>query len=88
MRRAARIDNTAKELIAYAQSIGFDYLPINGTVDGLLVLDSFRAVVVDWKSPGGELTDAQSKMVARGFPIKFISKPEQLDRLKTEMHRA
>lgn len=30
MRRAARIDNTAKELIAYAQSIGFDYVPVNG----------------------------------------------------------
>ena len=87
MRRAARVDATAKDLIAYAKSLGFDYLPINGVVDGVLVFGGFRACVVDWKSPGGDLTPAQSKLVARGFPIRFVSKPEQLDQLKAEVSR-
>lgn len=87
MRRAARIDNTATALIAYARSIGFAYLPVNGVVDGVLVLGGFRAAVVDWKSAGGTLTDAQAKLVASGFPIRFVSTPEQLDFLKVEMSR-
>lgn len=87
MRRAARIDKTAPALIAYAQSIGFDYLPINGVVDGVLAWGGLRAVVVDWKSPGGDLTPAQTKLVARGFPMRFVSRPEQLDQLKAEIAR-
>ena len=87
MRRAAKIDSTAPALIAYAKSLGFDYLPINGVVDGVLALSGNRAVVVDWKSPGGDLTPAQSKLVARGFPCKFVSRPEQLDALKAELSR-
>ncbi|NBP85331.1 MAG: hypothetical protein EBU54_09120 [Mycobacteriaceae bacterium] len=87
MRRAARIDTTAPALIAYAKSIGFTYLPINGVVDGILVLGGFRAAVVDWKSIKGTLTDAQAKLVASGFPIRFVSSPEQLDFLKVEMSR-
>jgi hypothetical protein len=87
MRRAARIDNTAHALIAYATSIGFDYLPINGVVDGVLAYGGLRAVVVDWKSPGGDLTAAQSKLVARGFPLRVVTRPEQLDQLKAEITR-
>ena len=87
MRRAARIDNTAKALIAYAESLGFIYCPINGTVDGVLAW-GHTTTVVDWKSKGGELTPAQSKLVARGFPVRFISKPEQLDALRAELMRA
>lgn len=40
--RARRIDSTATALIAYAKSIGFDYVPINDTIDGLLVLRNSR----------------------------------------------
>ena len=89
MRRAFanRVDNTAKELIAYAQSIGFDYVPVNGVIDGVLIHSGYRACCVDWKSPGGTLTDAQAKLVARGVPITFIHKPEQLDKLHAEMSR-
>ena len=86
MRKAARIDNTAKPLIAYAESLGFVYCPINGTVDGVLAWGQ-TTTVVDWKSKGGELTPAQSKLVARGFPVRFISKPEQLDALRAELMR-
>ena len=84
MRRAARIDNTAKDLIAYAKSLGFDYEPVNGRFDGVLALGPI-AICVDWKSPQGLLTPAQQRMVARGFPIRFISTPAQLDRLQVEL---
>lgn len=82
--RARKIDNTATALVAYAKSIGFDYLPINGEVDGVLAWGQ-RAIVVDWKSKGGELTPAQQRLIARGFPVRFIQRPEQLDALKQEV---
>jgi hypothetical protein len=87
MRRAARVDTVAAALIAYAKSIGFSYLPINGVVDGVLVLGGYRAVVVDWKSVGGTLTDAQLKLVKTGFPLRFVTTTDQLDILKMEMMR-
>lgn len=89
MRRAFanRVDDTAKPLIAYAKTLGFDYEGVNGTFDGVLVWGT-TAVCVDWKSPGGQLTPAQQRMVARGFPVRFLSRPEQLDALKAELVRA
>jgi hypothetical protein len=86
VRRAARTDNTASALVAYAKSLGFDYLPINGVVDGVLAYGHLSAVI-DWKSPDGELTKEQAKLIARGFPLRFISKPEQLDALRSELMR-
>ena len=84
MRKAARIDNTAKELRAYAESIGFVVLPINGVVDCVLQYGSQQAIT-DWKSKGGTLTDAQAKLVAKGLRIAFVSTPDQLDALKAEL---
>jgi len=84
--RARRIDNTATALVAYAKSIGFDYEVVNGVIDGLLVWGQ-TVIVVDWKSKGGELTPAQSRLVARGWPIRFVQRPEQLDALKAELMR-
>jgi hypothetical protein len=84
--KAKRIDNTAPALVAYAKDIGFDYLPINGVVDGVLAYGHLTTVV-DWKSPGGELTKEQAKLVARGFPLRLISRPEQLDALRSELMR-
>ena len=84
MRRAARVDNTAKELRAYAESLGFVVVPINGVIDCLLQYGS-KTVVCDWKSPGGTLTPDQIKLVAKGLQMRFISKPEQLDALKGEL---
>lgn len=85
--RARRIDSTATALVAYAKSVGFDYEPINGVIDGLLCWGQ-TVIVVDWKSKGGELTPAQQRMVARGFPIRFVQRPEQIDALKAELMRA
>lgn len=88
MRRAFanKVDTTSKALIAYAESLGFVYLSINGTIDGVLAWGD-RATCVDWKSPGGTLTPAQSKLVARGFPVRFIGTPAQVDALKSELLR-
>jgi hypothetical protein len=85
MRRAGRTDNTAAALVAYAKSLGFDYEPINGSIDGLLAW-GYVVVPVDWKSPGGMLTPKQQRMVARGFPVRFISTPAQIDALRAELH--
>lgn len=84
MRRAARIDNTAKALRAHAESLGFLVLPINGVIDCLLQWGA-STIVVDWKSSNGELTKDQAKWVAKGAHIRFISRPEQLEQLKAEL---
>jgi ATP-dependent exoDNAse (exonuclease V) beta subunit len=83
-RRAARVDTSSKALRAYAESLGFLVIVLNGVIDCLLVWGS-RVLMVDWKSKGGLLTSDQAKLVARGAPIKFISTPEQLDALKREV---
>lgn len=84
MRRAARVDTTAKDLRAYAESLGFLVLPINGVIDCLLQYGALT-FVVDWKSKGGELTKDQAKWVAKGAVIRFISTPSQLEQLLSEV---
>ena len=84
MRHAARTDATAKSLRAYAESLGFVVVVINGVIDCLLVW-SDRVFIVDWKSKGGTLTSDQAKLVAKGVRIRFISTPLQLDQLKAEV---
>lgn len=79
-----RTDNGSKELVAYAESLGFVYCAIEGVIDGLLALGQ-TVIVVDWKSQGGTLTARQQRLVASGFPVRFISRPEQLDALKAEI---
>ena len=76
-RRAARVDSTAKDLTTLARRLGADVEPINGTLDCLLL---WRGVVhvIDWKSKGGTLTERQAKLVARGWPIRFVSTEQQL----------
>ena len=84
--RARKIDTTATALIAYAKSLGFDYEVVNGTFDGVWAWGQI-AICIDWKSKGGALTPAQQRMVARGFPVRFLQRPEQLDALKAELLR-
>lgn len=78
MRRAARVDNTADALKRAAIARGADVLHIGGVIDCVLLYRG-RIVLVDWKSKGGDLTPAQSKLVARGWPIRFVQTEEQLD---------
>jgi hypothetical protein len=82
--RVNRSDNGSKELIAYAKSLGFDYEHLGGSIDGALAWGQ-KVILVDWKGKYGVLTPAQQRMAARGFPIYFISKPEQLDNLRAEL---
>ena len=84
LRRAARTDATAKELRAYAESLGFIVIPINGVIDCLLQFGS-KSFVVDWKAPRGTLTSEQARLVAKGAKIYFVSTPLQLDQLKAEV---
>lgn len=84
--RVNRPDNGSKELIAYAKSIGFDYEHLGGSIDGALAWGD-TAILVEWKSKGGGLTPTQQRLVARGFPVTFIQRPEQLDALKAEITR-
>jgi ATP-dependent exoDNAse (exonuclease V) beta subunit len=86
VRRAARIDNTAKALRAHAEALGFVVVPINGVIDCLLCWGT-RTLVVDWKSKGGTLTADQIKLVTKGVPVHFVSVPEQLEALKAEITR-
>lgn len=81
-----RTDNGSKALIAYAESLGFVYCSIEGVIDGLLALGQ-TVIAVDWKSKGGELTKNQQRLLAKGFPVRFISTPAQVDALKAEITR-
>jgi ATP-dependent exoDNAse (exonuclease V) beta subunit len=84
MRRAARVDNTAKALTAAAKQLGARILVINGTIDCVLETPRGHYLLVDWKSPGATLTETQAKLVAGGWKINFISTVEQLQRLLRE----
>lgn len=81
--KAARVDNTAKQLRAYAEQIGFTVVVLNTVIDSLLVWGALT-FIVDWKSKGGTLTNDQMRLVAKGVPIRFITMPQQLDALKVE----
>ena len=75
-----RPDTTSKTLIAYAKQLGAEYLPLDGAIDGLL-LHRGAVHLVDWKTPGSTLTETQAKLTASGWPIRYISVPEQLKEL-------
>jgi hypothetical protein len=82
-----RTDATAKPLIKYAESIGLTYVALGGAIDGLLSWGS-RIAAIEWKSKGGTLTPTQAKIVATGFPLRFVSTPEQVDQVKLELQRS
>jgi hypothetical protein len=84
--RVNRPDTGSKELIAYAKKLGFDYEHMGGSIDGVLAWGE-KVTLVEWKSKGGTLTPTQQRLVARGFPVRFVSRPEQLDALKAEVSK-
>lgn len=84
--RVNRPDTGSKELIAYAKKLGFDYEHMGGSIDGVLAWGD-KVTLVEWKSKGGTLTPTQQRLVARGFPVRFVSRPEQIDALKSEMSK-
>lgn len=87
MRRgfANKVDATEKQLVAYARSIGFGYAKVGGDWDGDLFWG--RTVIpVEWKVPTvGTATPRQLRLLASGFPLRFLSTPDQVDQLKAEI---
>jgi len=82
--RINRRDNGSKALEKYAESLGFVVYTESGAVDAHLALGT-KIVAIEWKGPGGTLTPSQSRLLARGYPVRFVSKPEQLDALRAEL---
>lgn len=83
MKYARRIDQTAPALVKAAKQMGADVVPINGVIDALLLYRG-RLLLIDWKAPGGTLTDAQARLTARGWPIHYVSTVDMLQRLLQE----
>lgn len=79
-----RTDNGSKALVKYAEDLGFVVHSEGGTIDAYLALGT-RIAAVEWKSKGGTLTPTQQRLIVRGFPVRFVSRPEQLDQLKAEL---
>jgi hypothetical protein len=84
--RVNRQDNGSKALLKYAEDLGFVSHCEGGAIDAYLAWGQ-KIVAVEWKSPGGELTKSQQRIIAKGFPVRFVQKPEQLDALRAELMR-
>lgn len=84
--RVNRRDNGSKALEKYATDLGFVVYSDSGAIDCFLAWGQ-QIVAIEWKSKGGTLTPTQQKLVARGFPVRFVSRPEQLDALRAELMR-
>lgn len=82
--RVNRRDNGSKELEAYAVSLGFGVAHIGGDWDCDLYFGR-HVIPCDWKSATAAMTPKQQKLILKGFPLRFISSAEQLDRLKQEI---
>jgi hypothetical protein len=80
MRRAAKVDTTAKELTTLARKLGAQVLLLNGVIDANIYYRG-QLHAVDFKSPKGHLTPAQQRLVIDGFPLKFVSSEQQLKEL-------
>lgn len=82
--RINRRDNGSKALEQYAADLGFVVYTEAGAIDAHLALGQ-KIVAVEWKSKGGTLTPSQQRLIARGYPVRFVSTPEQLDQLRNEL---
>lgn len=82
-----RVDATAKELTAYARSLGLGVEPLGGAIDAVAWYGPVTRLI-DFKTPGkAALTASQGKLLARGCPISFVSTTDQLDLLAHDMKR-
>lgn len=87
-RYAARVDTTQRDLTLYMRdTLGLGVELLGGTIDAVVWLGSCVRLV-DFKSLGGELQPSQSKLVARGCPVLFVSTTRQADILAAEMRKA
>ena len=84
--RVNRRDNGSKALEKYAESLGFVVHTESGAIDAYLAWGQY-VVPVEWKSKGGTLTPTQQRLIAKGFPVRFVSRPEQIDQIREELMR-
>lgn len=82
--RINRRDNGSKALEKYAADLGFVVHAEAGAIDCYLAWGQ-QIVAVEWKSKGGTLTPTQQRLIAKGFPVRFLSRPEQIDALRNEL---
>lgn len=85
--RVNRKDTGSRALQNYAMELGFVLHSDGGAIDDYLALGQ-TITAVEWKAPGGELTKTQQRLIASGFPVRFIHRPEQLEALKVEILRS
>jgi hypothetical protein len=83
---AKRVDSTAKALRAELERCGACYAVVNGDFDGVAWVGPVLRCI-DWKSPGGELTKQQQKLVAKGMPLVFVSTVDQVQALVAGMKK-
>jgi hypothetical protein len=82
-----KVDASAKALEAHAKALGVDCAPLGGAVDAIWWLGRVLRAV-DYKSPGkAALTESQGKLIARGLPLNFVSTPQQVEALVSDMKR-
>jgi hypothetical protein len=78
MRRAARRDATEPEIVRALEQVGADVERLDKF--DLLVWYRGRLFMLDAKSPGGRPTEAQERLTARGWPLRYVETP--IDALK------
>lgn len=81
---ARRVDATAKALTAEAKRLGCGVAPLGGAVDSIWWIGSTLRLV-DYKSIGGTLTASQSRLLARGAPVRFLRTIDEVRALVHEM---
>jgi hypothetical protein len=81
--RKARVDTTAASLTALARQMGATVVPLNSAIDCLIYSRRGTLYAVDWKGPKTPRTPTQKRLVASGFPLHFVSTPDQLMALVT-----
>lgn len=76
--RARKVDATQKESVKLMRYAGFDVLLINGVIDAIVFSRIQHKIwLMDFKSEGGRLTEAQQKLVDAGWPILFPKSPQE-----------
>jgi tRNA A58 N-methylase Trm61 len=85
-----RTDSTAKAMEAEAKRLGVRCAPLGGVCDAIWWLGTVSRLI-DYKTPNTSLTEAQSRLVANGCPLVFVSDVEQVrvvvDAMKRDAHR-
>ena len=81
-----RTDTTAKALEAEAKRLGVRCAPLGGVCDAIWWVGPI-SVLIDYKTPNTSLTASQSKLVANGCPLVFVSDVEQVRAIVGRMKR-